>query len=573
MLRRFWPLVRPYRRRLAAALTLVLVAPAIDAATIYTYKLLVDDVVVPQNLAAFPKVGGLFAALTLLGGVAGFGDDYLCTWVCERFLLDLRVHVFEHLQALSLDFFERRRLGDLVARLTGDVAAIETMTLDALGDALSYTARIAIFSAGLFLISWQLAIATLVVIPLFWITTRRFARAIKAASREKRRRSGAVSAVAEESLANVALVQAYNRQRTEVERLAHESVGAFDAQMRATKLQATFSPLLDVFELAGALVVVGLGTYELSAGRLTLGGLVAFLGFLTQLYTPIRRMSRLVNTVYAASAGAERVVELLEQHPSVPAGWFPRTLGRARGHVSFDDVSFRYPGASAEALTGLSFVVEPGQTVALVGANGAGKSTATKLLLRFYDPSTGAVRLDGVDLRGLDVHDLREQVALLLQETLIFDGTVRENIAYGRPGATEAQVVAAARAADAHEFVSRLPDGYDTLVGQRGRLLSGGQRQRIAIARAMVRDAPVLVLDEPTTALDPVARARILAPLRRLMAGRSTLVISHDLLTARDADRILVLDAGRVVESGTHAELLARDGAYTDLWRPHAVAG
>ncbi|HEY3019022.1 MAG TPA: ABC transporter ATP-binding protein [Solirubrobacteraceae bacterium] len=344
--RRFWPYVRPYRRQLVAALALVVVVPAIDTATIYTYKLLVDRVIVPRDLHALIFVGGLFAGLTVLEGIASFGDDYVGTWVAERFLLDLRLGVFAHLQRLSLDFFDRRRLGDLIARLTGDVAAIETMTLYSLGDALSYVARIAFFSAALAVLNWQLAATTLLIVPLFWTTTRHFSREIKQASREKRRRSGAVSAVAEESLSNVAVVQAYNRQDGEIERLARESRGALDAEMTATRLRAVFAPLLDLFEAAGALLVVGLGTYELAHGRLSLGGLVAYLAYLTQLYAPIRRLSRLVNTVFAATASAERVSELLDERPSVPEPARPRGTGRPRGQLTFDDVSFRYAGAA-----------------------------------------------------------------------------------------------------------------------------------------------------------------------------------------------------------------------------------
>jgi ABC-type multidrug transport system fused ATPase/permease subunit len=336
------------------------------------------------------------------------------------------------------------------------------------------------------------------------------------------------------------------------------------------RLGALFSPLTDVFEMLGGLLVVALGTYEISQGRLTLGGLVAFLGYLTQLYSPVRGMGRLVNTFFAATAGAERVSELMDQRPSVSDPAVPRAIGRAQGRLAFDDVSFRYPGTGRDALAHVSFEVRPGQTVALVGVSGSGKSTVTKLILRFYDPSRGTVGLDGVDVRDLALHDVRDQVALLLQETLIFDGTVRENIAFGRPGASHEEIVAAARAADADGFIATLPEGYDTLVGQRGRLLSGGQRQRVAIARAMIRDAPVLVLDEPTTGLDVESRERILAPLRRLMSGRSTVVISHDLLTTTEADAIVVLEEGHVVEQGDHETLLARQGVYARLWRAHA---
>jgi ABC-type multidrug transport system fused ATPase/permease subunit len=341
--------------------------------------------------------------------------------------------------------------------------------------------------------------------------------------------------------------------------------------MTATRVKAAFGPAVDVIEVLGGLLVIGLGTWELSRGRLSLGGLLVFLAYLTQLYSPIRGLSRLANTIYAASAGAERIIELLDDRPAVADLPDAKPLSRARGFVELDRVTFRYPGAARHAVSGVSLRVGPGQVLALVGESGAGKSTIAKLVLRFYDPLSGSVRLDGHDLRALRLADLRENMALLLQETLVFDGTVHENIAYGRAGCSHEDVVAAAHAADAHEFILALPDGYETVIGQKGRRLSGGQRQRIAIARAFVRDAPVLVLDEPTTALDAGSSRRILGPLRRLMSGRATIVISHNLLVAAEADWIVVLDQGRVVEEGTRDDLLRRDGIYARLYRLHHV--
>ncbi|MER7718865.1 ABC transporter ATP-binding protein [Streptomyces flaveolus] len=570
--RRFWPYTHGGRKWLLPLVAFCIVGPAIDAAEIWLFKVVVDEVLVQRDLSPFLPIALAYVGLSLASGILSFADDVTSTWVGERFLLALRADVFRHMQCLSLGFFERRRLGDVLARITGDVDAVETFLLSGVAEALWYVMRLGIFLGMLFYLSWDLTLFALVIVPLFWWAARYFSRLVKAASRERRRRSGSVSAVAEEVLGNIALVQAYNRQEWEQDRFQRENVGRYRATMASTRIRAVFGPLVDLVELSGALLVMGLGTWQLARGRLTLGELLVFLALLSKLYSPIRGMSHLTSTFYAAAAAAERIVELLDQRPQVTEAPSPVRLGRARGQVEFDGVGFTYPGTDRAALCDVSLRVEPGETLALVGPSGAGKSTVAKLLLRFYDPERGAVRLDGADLDTLRLADIRDNVAVVLQETLVLHGTVRENILYGRPDATEREVVAAARAADAHDFVTALPEGYDTVVGQRGRLLSGGQRQRLAIARAMIRDAPVLILDEPTTGLDAESGRRVMEPLRRLMAGRATIVISHNLLTVRDATRILVLEHGRVVEQGTHQDLLLSGKTYARLHRLHAPA-
>ena len=317
------------------------------------------------------------------------------------------------------------------------------------------------------------------------------------------------------------------------------------------------------------MLVIVLGTIAVTSGDLTIGGLLVFITYLTQLYGPVRDLGSLSNTIFKAAAGAERVIELLDEQPRIVDRPGAMSVVRARGVVELDGVTFTYPGAPAPALRDVALNAEPGQMLALVGPSGSGKTTLAKLLLRFYDPDAGVVRLDNHDVRDLQLASLRRNVAILLQETPVLHGSVRDNIAFARPDASDAEIRAAAEAAGAAEFVEALPDGYDTDLGERGRRLSGGQRQRVAIARALVADAPVLVLDEPSTGLDATARSALVVPLRRLMRDRTTIVISHDLLTVRDADEILVLDAGRIVERGRHHELLAAGDRYARLCALH----
>jgi len=573
MFARFWPDTRPFRGRMLLSLLLVPIGPALATGSVYLFKVLVDDVLTPHDYQLFLPIALAYVGFAVVGGLVSFVDEYLTAWVGERFVTSLRVRLFAHLQRLSVGWFERRQVGDLISRLTGDIATIEQLVLTGVNLALTYAFQVVFFAGAMFLLNWHLTLTAFVAAPAFLLLSRGFSRRIQDASRERRRRSGSITAVAEENLGNIPLVQAYDRADHEVRRFEAENRAAFTAQMLAIRLEALFGPFSSIIECIGVLAVTGVAVYELAQGAITLGGLLAFLAYLGQLYGPVQGFAGLSNTLFAASAGAERIIEVLDEQPAVVEPREPRELGRATGAIRFEKVWFTYGGTERPALRDVDLRLAPGRRVAVVGASGAGKSTLTKLLLRSYDPDRGRVTLDGIDLRELSLTDLRRNISTVLQETLVFDGTVAENIRWGKPDATDAEVRAAAEAADAHGFIARLDRGYDTRVGQRGRLLSGGQRQRLAIARAIIRDAPVLLLDEPTTGLDAASGQRVLAPLRRLMTGRTTIIISHDLHTVTDADEIVVLDGGAVSAVGRHEELLATSPIYAQLYALHQPSG
>ncbi|MBB4687208.1 ABC transporter ATP-binding protein [Amycolatopsis jiangsuensis] len=545
VLRRFWPIARRERRWLALGALLLIGAAAGDAAAIWMFSVITDGALTTGNLSAFWVPALEWVGLVVLSGGLVFAGHYLTARAGERFLLRLRDRVFAHVQTLSPDFLERRKHGDLVARLTSDVESVEALVNSGLVEAATSVLTVVFFATGALLLRWELALAAFAAVPLFAVVAKNFSRRIGTVARKERAYHGELVSVVEEDLANLAVTQVYNRQDTEKERLHRHGLSWMSTKLSLVKLGALYSPSVHLLETVCVLSVIGLGTWEIAQHRMTLGQLFAFAAFLGYLYPPVQSLGTLTLTVAAASTGSARLIELLDARPAVTDAPGARQLRGARGEVRLERISYRYPGSPQWVLRDFSLTVYPGELVAVIGASGAGKSTIAKLLLRFDDPVSGTVRLDGLDVRDLTQHSLRSGISLLPQETAVFHGTIADNIGYGRDGATMSEIVAAAEAADAHAFITALPQGYDTVIGRNGHGVSGGQRQRIGIARALVADTPVLVLDEPTANLDELSARRVAEPLRRLAGGRTTILITHDPALAAIADRTVVVPGGQ----------------------------
>jgi ABC-type multidrug transport system fused ATPase/permease subunit len=566
VLKRLLLLLTPYWRTLILNAILLLALTGLELAPPLFQKAIVDQVIEAGDLA---KLGMLIAGLVLVYGlqqVVNAADMYLRHALGERFIFDLRVRLYATLQRLSLSFFERTSTGELMSRVTNDVNALESFVTH--GSALAAVDLLRLFGGAiiLLLLDWRLALLVLLPVPVLAVSLRYFNTRIRPVYRRVRARLGDINAQLQDSLSGIRVIQAFVQEDRELERFTTESKGYYQARVQGIRYWSTFFPAMRFVASLGTVIVLGAGAVMVVQGELTLGTLVAFLSYITSFYQPINRLTEVDNVFQEAIAAGERTFELLDETADIQDPPDAIELGQVQGEVVFENVHFRY-GTGDKILHDVDFRIAPGEMVALVGPSGAGKTSIANLLCRFYDPIQGRITIDGHDLRQVSLESLRGQVAVVLQDTFLFNTTVRENLLYGKPDATDEELFAAAQAAYAHEFVRALPDGYSTEIGERGVRLSGGQKQRLALARAILADPRILILDEATSSVDAEAEYLIQQALDAVLEGRTALVIAHRLSTIRSADKIIALEGGRIVEVGDHRELMQRGGLYSQLYQ------
>lgn len=559
--RRFLPFLKPYLPRMLAAAGLVAVVALINLVLIRLVGRLWDVVTVQRNETEMNHLLALFLLLVLAQGIFSVGHGYLAAWISQHLTADFRRHVFRHLQSLSLGFFAKRRTGELLSRLMNDIGVIQNIATDTPIDLAKQAVTLIGGIAFLLVTNWQLCVLILLLLPALVLVAKFFGRRLKRLSTAIQDRTATLSTIIEEVLSGIRVVKSFVRTSWEEARFAATLNAAVRIALKRAVVMAVFVPTITLLTFAAGAAVLWYGGRQVIQGQVSPGDLFAFVLFAGILIGPFGAAARVFAQLKEAQGAMQRVFEILDTRPEVSDGPDAQDLPPVRGQMRLQHVSFQYDSRQV-ILHDVSLEANPGEVVALVGPTGAGKTTVINLLHRFYDPSGGAITVDGHDLRHVRLDSWYRQVALVPQETVLFGGTILDNIRYGREDATEADVLAASEAALADEFITRLPDGYQTVVGEKGVNLSGGQRQRIAIARAILKNPRVLLLDEATSALDTESERLVQQALDRLMAGRTTFVVAHRLTTVQKAHRIIVLDKGAVVESGTHTELIERRGLY-----------
>lgn len=558
---------RPYRRSLAIGLGGLVVGTAMDLSVPYITRHVIDFVLREGHHAWLPWLAAAVVGVAAVKGTFWFFQRYAMAYMSQRIIFDIRGELYAHLQALSFRFYDRAQTGQIMSRVAQDVELLRRF----MGFGLLMIAnQLLLFAAVLVYLFWIdpfLTALVLPALPLLGLVIVQFNRRVRPKYQEIQQRQAEITAILQENVTGVRVVRAFTAEPFEIEKFGRANWRYLEQNLEAMRERAFWFPLMSLATDLGTVLAIGVGGWRVISGAITLGALVAFLQLLGMLFFPLRQLGWLVNMASRAIAAATRVFDLLDERPEVAERPGARRLPTVRGEVVFERVRFRYSPDAPWALDDVSFRVEPGETIALLGTTGSGKSTVMHLIPRFYDVDEGRVLVDGHDVRDLKLADLRRHIGIVPQETFLFSASIAENIAYGRPGATREEIVAAAKAAQIHDFIMSLPQGYDTVVGERGVGLSGGQKQRVAIARALLLDPRILILDEATSSVDTKTEELIREALRRLMAGRTSFVVAHRASTVRLADRVLVLDQGRIVQMGTPAELEAQPGLFRDIVR------
>ena len=566
ILKRLFLLLIPYWKTLIISAVLLIGRAGLELVPPLFQKEIIDEVITARNLK---YLGILITALVgayALNQLVQIGDNYVRHALGEKFIYDLRVRLYAYLQKMSLSFFERTSTGELMSRVTNDLSALEHFVTH--GSALTAVDLMRLLGGAiiLFVLDWRLAALVMIPVPILALAFRHYNTKIRPVYRRVRARLGDINAKLQDNLSGIRVIQAFAREDLEYKRFSDESERYYHARVKGIRYWSIFFPAIRFFGAMGTVVVLGVGSVMVVKGQLSLGTLVAFLVYITSIYEPINRLTEVDNIFQEAIAAGERIFEVLDETTEVKDAPDAIALPPVQGEMVFDNVHFRY-GSGDKVLYSISFFIAPGETVALVGPSGAGKTSIANLICRFYDPVKGRITVDGHNLCNIKLTSLRRQVAVVLQDSFLFNNTVAENLLYGKPDATDEELIAAARAANAHDFISNLPEGYHTELGERGVKLSGGQKQRLALARAILADPRILILDEATSSVDAEAEYLIQQALERVLKGRTALVIAHRLSTIRSADKIIVLDSGRIVETGNHQELMQRGGLYSQLYQ------